>query len=97
VINLNEKKILKSPIIALEMHCFSAKLIPWIISQFGVFVGGNLDFNYEFYHFIRLNDWNLSKLGGLWDRSSAISTIKLSLDGDYSTIIKLRFTWLDND
>ncbi len=46
------------------------------MSQLGVFMGRDLDPNYESYHFIRLNDWILSKYGGSWDRPPSVSTIR---------------------
>ena len=58
------------------MHRSGTKLISWIMSRLGVFMGRDLDPNHESYHFIRLNDWILSKYGGSWDRPPSVSTIR---------------------
>ena len=46
------------------------------MSQLGVFMGRDLDPNYESFHLMRLNDWVLSEYGGSWDNPPSVSTIK---------------------
>jgi hypothetical protein len=46
------------------------------MSQLGVFMGRDLDPNHESRHFIRLNDWILSKYGGSWDRPPSLLEIQ---------------------
>ena len=67
---------MKPPIIILGMHRSGTKLISWIMSQLGVFMGRDLEPNYESFHFMRLNDWILSEYGGSWDSPPSVSTIR---------------------
>jgi hypothetical protein len=46
------------------------------MSQLNVFMGRDLDANHESYHFIRLNNWILSKYNGSWDRPPSVSAIR---------------------
>lgn len=67
---------MKPPIIIIGMHRSGTKLISWILSQLGVFMGRDLDPNDESYHFIRLNDWILNQYGGSWSNPPSLSALR---------------------
>jgi hypothetical protein len=46
------------------------------MNQLGVFMGRDLEPNYESFHLMRLNDWVLSEYGCSWDKPPSVSTIK---------------------
>jgi hypothetical protein len=55
------------PIIILGMHRSGTSLVAEILQKTGVFIGADLDDNFESVFFVRLNEWIFFQSGASWD------------------------------
>lgn len=64
----NKKKISEynSPVIIIGMHRSGTSLITNILNKMGLYIGNNLNNNYESKFFVRTNDFLLRRTGGSW-------------------------------
>lgn len=56
------------PIIIIGMHRAGTSLTAQLLQKTGVFIGKDLDNNYESQFFVRLNRWAFRQTGANWDR-----------------------------
>ncbi len=55
------------PIIIIGMHRSGTSLLTELLRKAGVFVGNDVDDNFESQFFCQLNDWSMSQAGATWD------------------------------
>ncbi len=58
---------MNQPVIILGMHRSGTSLIAKILQQNGLFIGNDLDDNFESQFFCKLNDWAMFQAGATWD------------------------------
>lgn len=60
------------PIIIIGMHRSGTTMIASMLRELGLFIGNDLEENYESMFYINHNDWLLHQCGGAWDNPSSI-------------------------
>lgn len=63
----------KTPIIIIGMHRSGTTLTARILQELGLFIGRDLDYNWEPKHFVKHNDWLLQQCGAAWDNPESIA------------------------
>ncbi len=64
---LIKNKYMKQPVILLGMHRSGTSLFTSLLQKLGVFIGNDIDGNYESEFFCKLNDWAMFQAGATWD------------------------------
>lgn len=78
------------PIIILGMHRSGTTMLTQILQDAGLFIGSDLEQNYESWFFLKHNDWLLRQAGATWYNPTSITWIT-----NHPKINKLNVEYLD--